>query len=126
MSEDERSEELPKEDAAELVASPEEIAEAAPASTEVILHHEKHMSEEARKAKGIVAWMTKNSIAANLFMFVLLFGGVLGIMRTKQEILPEFDVDVIDERLVHIGIFPVANIVCALTAGACTACRSGD
>ena len=32
--------------------------------------------EEATKTTGAVAWMTRNSIAANLFMFILLFLGV--------------------------------------------------
>ena len=31
--------------------------------------------KEASNTTGAVAWMTRNSIAANLFMFILLFGG---------------------------------------------------
>ncbi|MBM74290.1 MAG: cobalt-zinc-cadmium resistance protein [Proteobacteria bacterium] len=68
--------------------------------------YEAHLSEEARRSKGFVAWMTKNSIAANLFMFVLLFGGFLGVLRTKQEILPEFDVDVIAVSIPYPGASP--------------------
>ena len=44
---------------------------------------------------GAVAWMARNSVAANLFMFVLIFGGLVGLSRMKQEVLPEFDIDVI-------------------------------
>lgn len=62
--------------------------------------------EEATKTTGAVAWMTRNSIAANLFMFILLFGGFLGIVRSKQEILPEFDVDIIAVTVPYPGASP--------------------
>ena len=60
--------------------------------------------EEAKRSTGAVSWMTRNSIAANLFMFVLLFGGFLGIVRSKQEVLPEFDVDIISLVIYNILI----------------------
>ena len=55
--------------------------------------------------KGPIAWMTKNSVAANLLMGVILAGGLFGIYRTKQEVFPAFTLD-----LVQIGVpYPGAS-----------------
>ncbi|WP_049757655.1 efflux RND transporter permease subunit [Magnetococcus marinus] len=37
--------------------------------------------------------MVRNPVAANLFMLVVIVGGMLGLMESKQEIFPEFDLD---------------------------------
>ena len=34
--------------------------------------------EDLSKYKGPIAWMAKNSVASNLFMFILLFAGAIG------------------------------------------------
>ena len=53
-----------------------------------------------------MAWMARNSVAANLFMFVLIFGGLVGLSRMKQEVLPEFDIDVISVAVPYPGGSP--------------------
>ncbi|MEC7985017.1 MAG: efflux RND transporter permease subunit [Myxococcota bacterium] len=58
------------------------------------------------KYKGPIAWMAKNSVAANLFMFILLFAGVVGLFQTKQEVLPEFDLDIILVEVPYPGATP--------------------
>ena len=55
---------------------------------------------------GAVAWMARNSVAANLFMFVLIFGGLVGMSRMKQEVLPEFEIDVISVAVPYPGGSP--------------------
>ena len=55
---------------------------------------------------GAVAWMARNSVAANLFMFVLIFGGLVGLSRMKQEVLPEFDIDIISVAVPYPGGSP--------------------
>ena len=47
------------------------------------------------KNSGPIAWMAQNSVAANLLMFVVLAGGVIGLVRTKQEVFPEFSLDMV-------------------------------
>ena len=55
---------------------------------------------DVSKYKGPIAWMAKNSVASNLFMFVLVFAGLVGLFQTKQEVLPEFD---LGSRLLVLG-----------------------
>ena len=43
--------------------------------------------------KGPIAWMTRNSVTANLLMFVILIGGLINVGRVKQEVFPEFKND---------------------------------
>lgn len=56
--------------------------------------------------KGALAWMARNGVAANLLMFVVLVGGVLGLIRTKQEVFPEFDLDLITVAVPYPGAAP--------------------
>ena len=62
--------------------------------------------EKKKEAKGPVAWMAKNSVASNLFMFILLFAGAVSLTRTKQEVLPEFNLDMIVVAVPYPGAAP--------------------
>ena len=55
---------------------------------------------------GPIAWMTRNSVAANLCMIVLLVGGLLWALRTKQEVFPEFDMDMVTVSVPYPGASP--------------------
>jgi multidrug efflux pump subunit AcrB len=57
-------------------------------------------------AKGPIAWMTKNSVAANLIMLVAIVGGVISLLSLKQEVFPEFELDVISATVVYPGASP--------------------
>jgi len=56
--------------------------------------------------RGVIAWMTRNRITPNLLMFVLLAGGVFVSLRIKQEVFPEFDLDMVMIRVVYPGSSP--------------------
>ncbi|MET0090843.1 MAG: efflux RND transporter permease subunit [Candidatus Thiodiazotropha sp.] len=43
--------------------------------------------------KGPIAWMARNSVTANLFMLVLIFGGLYTTTKIQQEVFPAFDMD---------------------------------
>jgi multidrug efflux pump subunit AcrB len=58
------------------------------------------------KVTGPVAWMARNPIASNLFMAVLIFGGLIGVFRTKQEVLPEFEIDIVLIQVAYPGASP--------------------
>lgn len=45
--------------------------------------------------RGPLAWMARNGVAANLLMAVLLLGGIAMTFQIKQEVFPEFDLDLI-------------------------------
>ncbi|MEM6532300.1 MAG: efflux RND transporter permease subunit [Myxococcota bacterium] len=55
---------------------------------------------------GPIAWMAKNSVAANLGMFVLFIAGAIGLLTARQEVFPEFDLDVVGVNVVYPGASP--------------------
>ncbi|MBF0188214.1 MAG: efflux RND transporter permease subunit [Magnetococcales bacterium] len=59
-----------------------------------------------RRYSGPIAWMAQNSVAANLAMWVILIGGVLGLFTTKQEVFPEFDTDFVQIVVPYPGAGP--------------------
>ena len=56
--------------------------------------------------KGPIAWMACNSVAANLLMFALLAGGLLMALQVKQEVFPEFEIDIIRVTVPYPGATP--------------------
>lgn len=56
--------------------------------------------------KGPLAWMVKNAVAANLLMAVLLVGGLLMSGRVKQELFPEFSLDIVSIEVPFPGASP--------------------
>ena len=55
---------------------------------------------------GPIAWMAKNNVAANLLMLFLIFGGLTLGTSTKQEVFPEFDLDIISITVPYPGASP--------------------
>jgi multidrug efflux pump subunit AcrB len=55
---------------------------------------------------GIVAWMARNPVAANLLMVIVVAGGVMGLWSTKQEVFPEFNLDVVVVEVAYPGASP--------------------
>jgi multidrug efflux pump subunit AcrB len=60
-----------------------------------------------KKYKGPIAWMAQNSVAANLLMLVILIGGLMGGLRMKQEVFPEFDMDMVNVTVPYPGASPL-------------------
>jgi multidrug efflux pump subunit AcrB len=56
--------------------------------------------------KGAIAFMAKNSVAANLLMFALIIGGIIIGSRVKQEVFPEFEMDLIRASVAYPGASP--------------------
>ena len=59
-----------------------------------------------RWARGPLAWMARNSVAANLLMVVIIIAGIAGILRTKQEVFPAFTLDIITVAVPYPGASP--------------------
>ena len=59
-----------------------------------------------KRFKGPLAWFATNSVAANIIMIVLLLGGYLKIDSIKQEVFPEFDLDLIVVQVPYPGASP--------------------
>ena len=45
--------------------------------------------------RGPIAWMANNPVAANLLMLILLIGGILSYNIIKQEVFPDFELDMV-------------------------------
>ncbi|MDY7109263.1 MAG: efflux RND transporter permease subunit [Planctomycetota bacterium] len=55
---------------------------------------------------GPIAWMARNSIAANLLMVILLVGGLWFALRIQKEVFPQFQLDVVEVRVTYPGAAP--------------------
>lgn len=56
---------------------------------------------------GPLAWMVQHGVAANLLMFAALVAGlVMGLARVKQEVFPDFEVDVVRVTVPYPGASP--------------------
>ncbi|MGE3634396.1 MAG: efflux RND transporter permease subunit, partial [Sandaracinaceae bacterium] len=71
---------------------------------------DEHGADEQGGAPGVfagpLAWMAKNSVAANVLMLLLIIGGLFSITRIKQEVFPEFDLDMIVINVPYPGASP--------------------
>ena len=63
-------------------------------------------TREENQTRGPVAWMAGNSVAANLVMLLCLVGGLLALLNIKQEVFPDFTVDVVQVRVEYPGASP--------------------
>ena len=55
---------------------------------------------------GILGWMANNSVASNLIMWALVIGGLLFLPRIKQEVFPEFELDMVVVNVAYPGASP--------------------
>ncbi len=57
-------------------------------------------------AKGPIAWMARNHVAANLVMLIIVCGGFIASAQVKQEVFPEFTMDFITAWVHYPGASP--------------------
>ncbi len=56
--------------------------------------------------QGPVAWMAGHPVAANLLMLALVIGGLFMAFRVKQEVFPEFTLDIVGVSVTYPGASP--------------------
>ncbi len=56
--------------------------------------------------KGPLAWFARNAVAANILMILLLVGGYIKMGSMKQEVFPEFSLDMIIVNVPYPGASP--------------------
>ncbi|MBD5780007.1 efflux RND transporter permease subunit [Pelagicoccus sp. NFK12] len=54
----------------------------------------------------MIAWFTKNGVAANLMMLILAIGGLASSFTAKTELFPEFSLDMVAVRVPFLGASP--------------------
>ncbi|UCC99754.1 MAG: efflux RND transporter permease subunit, partial [Phycisphaerales bacterium] len=55
---------------------------------------------------GLVAWMARNHVAANIIMVALLGGGIIVAFNIKQEVFPAYELDIIRFHMSYPGASP--------------------
>lgn len=63
-------------------------------------------NEVGELSRGPIAWMARNSIAANLLMFTLLGGGLWSAAAIQKEVFPESQLDVVEITVGYPGSSP--------------------
>ena len=61
---------------------------------------------EPGERRGAIAWMVNNPVAANLLMLTLLIGGALSFLFIKQEVFPDFELDMVTVTVPYPGASP--------------------
>lgn len=64
------------------------------------------MSAEQEAKKGIISYMARNPIAANLLMILLIGGGVWSMYTVQKEVFPQFQLDIVNVSVVYPGSSP--------------------
>lgn len=54
----------------------------------------------------MIAWFTRNGVAANLIMLILVVGGVASYFVVKRELFPTFSLDLVTIRVPYLGASP--------------------
>ena len=63
---------------------------------------------------SIVAWFAKNSVVANLLLFVIAAAGLITVGGLKKEVFPEMSLDIVSIQVAYRGAAPeeVEQAVC--------------
>ncbi len=64
------------------------------------------MSSSIDSERGPIAWMVRHRVAPNLLMLVLLVGGAIAATQVRQEVFPEFELDLITVAVPYPGASP--------------------
>lgn len=64
--------------------------------------------KEGKKVRkeGAIAYMARNSIAANLLMIILVAGGIWTMFKIQKEVFPEFQLDYVEVNVEYPGAAP--------------------
>jgi|GEM_PF-6982786 len=60
----------------------------------------------SQKSSGPIKWMARHPVSANLLMLVLLLGGLFAATRIKQEVFPDFELDMVRISVPYPGASP--------------------
>ncbi len=63
-------------------------------------------ANSALSERGPIAWMVHNRVTPNLIMIFLLLGGIFTLTRIKQEVFPEFSLDMVNISVAYPGASP--------------------
>lgn len=70
------------------------------------MSQDKHHDLDPKLLKGPISWMARNPVASNLFMIILIVGGLFMSSQIKQEVFPEFELDIVQITVPYPGASP--------------------
>ena len=56
--------------------------------------------------KGMIAWLARNGVAANLLMVFIMASGVIAMTTVREELMPEIELDRINIEVPYLGAAP--------------------
>lgn len=62
--------------------------------------------ESNTRKEGVIAYMARNSIAANLMMVLLIAGGIWTMLQIQKEVFPQFQLDYVNVNVQYSGAAP--------------------
>lgn len=65
-----------------------------------------HPEEDTSEFTGPVPFMARNSVAGNVLMMLLIVGGLFALTSIKQEVFPEFELDLVTVSAAYPGASP--------------------
>ena len=94
---------------ADTPSTPPEVSPADEVDQAAPQQHAKRPQDEvltAAEQKGPIAWMARNPVASNLLMWALMIGGLILSTRVKQELFPEFTLDIVSIEVPYPSASP--------------------
>ena len=64
------------------------------------------MTQSSEKLTGMIAWFTRNSVAANLLMIFIILAGFSSYQSINKKMFPEFNPNSIQVMVPHLGAAP--------------------
>lgn len=58
------------------------------------------------ESSGLLSWFAHNRVAANLLMLLILVGGLLSLLQTRQEVFPDIETGIITVQVPYLGASP--------------------
>ena len=65
-----------------------------------------HAAERARDRTGVIAYMARNGVAANMIMIAMIIAGVFSFASIKQEVFSESSLDTVSVSVAYPGATP--------------------
>ncbi|RUO22632.1 acriflavin resistance protein [Aliidiomarina iranensis] len=63
-------------------------------------------NEPIEKETGIIAWFTRNRVAANLLMILIIVAGVISVFQIRKQTFPTIEPNLISVRVIYPGAAP--------------------
>lgn len=55
---------------------------------------------------GLIAWFARNNVAANILMWILIAGGIVGAFTIQKQVFPNFEINMLSVRVPYLGAAP--------------------